>query len=184
VYNNIMLKKGCIATNVGYVGAAWSDSGLVVLTLPWETLSAASEKLEIELAELSSRRRVGISEAGEGNIFAEKIRIELGQYFSGMPTVFTLPVDWSFCTPFRKEVLAVVKGIPWGEVRSYGQVAALAGNPKAARAVGGAMGSNRMLLVIPCHRVISHNGTLGGFGGGLPWKQRLLKMEGIALKQQ
>ncbi len=180
----LILEKGCINTGAGYAGAAWSDNGLVVLTLPEETLSPACEKLELELLEVSSRCPVNIREAGWKSDFAEKVKTELERYFSGEPTVFTLPVDLSLYSPFRKKALSVVKDIPWGEVRSYGEVAALAGNPRAARAVGGAMGSNRILLVIPCHRVISHDGTLGGFGGGLPVKRRLLNMEGVKLEKQ
>lgn len=180
----LLLEKGCIKTSAGYVGAAWSHNGLVVLTLPEEALSAVCEKLELALLEVSSKWPVAIREAGGTSDFAEKIKTELEGYFSGEPTVFTLPVDLSFYSPFRRKALAVVKDIPWGEVRSYGEVAALAGNPRAARAVGGAMGSNRILLVIPCHRVISHDGSLGGFGGGLPVKQKLLGMEGVKLERQ
>lgn len=104
----------------------------------------------------------------------------LNRYFNGMREDFDFAVDWSVYTPFQRKILRVVHKIPYGSLLSYGQVAALAGYPRAARAVGGALGSNRILLVIPCHRVIRGDGTLGGFGSGLGWKARLLALEGNA----
>ncbi len=81
-------------------------------------------------------------------------------------------------TKFQKQVYAVVKTIPSGEVRSYSWVAEKIGNPKAARAVGQALKRNRLPIVIPCHRVIKKSGELGGFSGGLDLKHELLKIEG------
>jgi methylated-DNA-[protein]-cysteine S-methyltransferase len=78
---------------------------------------------------------------------------------------FSLPIDWSGYTKFQKDVLQETLSIPYGETRSYGQVAAAIGNPKASRAVGQAEKSNQVPLVIPCHRVLGSDGSLTGYGG-------------------
>ncbi|WP_104372761.1 methylated-DNA--[protein]-cysteine S-methyltransferase [Desulfocucumis palustris] len=170
------MEKAYIETRAGFMGAAWTEKGLVALTLPEETIAGAHGKLDAELLELCHKIPRDIKEAEDDGL-AKRIKLEMERYFSGEPTEFTLPVDWSYCTPFRKRILSLVKEIPWGEVRSYGETAILAGTPGGARAVGGALGSNKILLVVPCHRVIRNDRTLGGFGGGLEWKQRLLAIE-------
>ncbi|MEI8205314.1 MAG: methylated-DNA--[protein]-cysteine S-methyltransferase [Kiritimatiellales bacterium] len=81
-------------------------------------------------------------------------------------------------TDFQKSVWRELKKIPRGQTRTYGEIASAIGKPKAARAVGAACGANPLPIFIPCHRVVAKNG-LGGFGGGLPWKVLLLKMEGV-----
>lgn len=164
----------------GYAGAAWTTLGLAVLNLPEDTLIAARDKLNSELAGLAKKNSYEIQEC-EDDLITIRLQQELDCFFSGKPTEFTVPVDWNFCTPFQKKVLNIVKSIPWGELRSYGEIASVIGQPQASRAVGGALGSNRILLVIPCHRVIRQDGTPGGFGSGLQWKQRLLELEGIKL---
>ena len=109
----------------------------------------------------------------------------LMQYFKGEPQAFdSLPVDINLAGDFRIHVLELIRSIPFGEVRSYGEVACLAGSPRAARAVGGAMASNPMPVIIPCHRVIAGSGRLTGFTapGGLGMKKYLLQMEGVEFK--
>jgi methylated-DNA-[protein]-cysteine S-methyltransferase len=105
-------------------------------------------------------------------------RRQLEQYFAGDLRHFTLPVDLSATTPFQRSVLAAIAEIPAGSVRSYGQVAAAIGKPKAARAVGQALGSNPIPIVLPCHRVVASDGSLGGYAGGLGRKRQLLALEG------
>lgn len=107
------------------------------------------------------------------------LQSELEIYFCGNSGSFSVPLDLSGYTPFQLQVLAVVAGIPYGTVRSYRWVAEECGSPGAARAVGGVMRRNRTPLVIPCHRVIAHNGSLGGFSGGLKMKRYLLELEGV-----
>ena len=80
-------------------------------------------------------------------------------------------------TPFQLSVLQALQEIPYGETRSYKDIAERIGNPKAVRAVGAANGSNPIAVIIPCHRVIGSNGTLTGFGGGLDAKRKLLELE-------
>jgi methylated-DNA-[protein]-cysteine S-methyltransferase len=83
-------------------------------------------------------------------------------------------------TPFQKRVWKELEKIPYGETRSYMQIAVAVGAPKAVRAVGAANGSNPIPIIVPCHRVIGTSGKLTGYGGGLPLKKRLLELEGAA----
>jgi methylated-DNA-[protein]-cysteine S-methyltransferase len=91
--------------------------------------------------------------------------------------VFNPPVDFGDMTAFTRCVLEAAMEIPWGETRSYKWVAQQAGKPKAARAVGQALGRNPVPLVAPCHRVIREDGSLGGFGMGIGWKEWLLMLD-------
>ena len=90
-----------------------------------------------------------------------------------------LPLDLEDNTPFQVKVWQALRAIPYGRVRSYGWVARKIGKPRAARAVGAACGANPVPLLVPCHRVVAGDGSLGGFSGGLSNKRRLLKLEGI-----
>lgn len=103
---------------------------------------------------------------------------ELDQYFSGRRKSFDLDVDLSGLTPFQSRVLAATARIPFGEVSTYGAVAKRAGNAKASRAAGGALNSNPIPIVVPCHRVVGSTGALVGYAGGLEVKKRLLAIEG------
>jgi methylated-DNA-[protein]-cysteine S-methyltransferase len=101
---------------------------------------------------------------------------QLREYFARKRTVFDLPLAPEG-TAFQRSVWRQLHEIPYGETISYGELARRVGNPKASRAVGSANGANPLPIVIPCHRVIAGDGTLGGFGGGLPTKQTLLALE-------
>jgi methylated-DNA-[protein]-cysteine S-methyltransferase len=116
----------------------------------------------------------GWTESSRGPI-AEAIR-QLREYFSGRRTDFDLPLVPEG-TAFQKSVWQSLLRIPYGATISYGELARWVGNPKASRAVGAANGKNPLPIVIPCHRVIGANGTLTGFGGGLPIKKALLELE-------
>jgi methylated-DNA-[protein]-cysteine S-methyltransferase len=102
---------------------------------------------------------------------------ELDAYFTGRLKVFSTPLAPQG-TPFQRAVWDELQRIPYGETVSYGELARRLGNPKAVRAVGTANGSNPIAIIIPCHRVIGSNGSLVGYGGGLPIKQTLLALEG------
>lgn len=104
-------------------------------------------------------------------------RQQLGEYFAGERRRFDLPLAPQG-TPFQCEVWHTLAGIPYGETISYAQLATRVGKPAAVRAVGAANGRNPLPLVLPCHRVIGSDGSLTGFGGGLPTKQFLLQLEG------
>jgi len=101
---------------------------------------------------------------------------QLEQYFQGVRQQFDLPLDPAG-TAFQKSVWAALRGIPYGQTITYGQLAALVGNPKASRAVGGANNRNPIPVIIPCHRVIGADGTLTGYAGGLDKKRFLLELE-------
>ena len=108
-------------------------------------------------------------------------RTQLREYLCGMRTQFSLPLDLRNLTCFQRQVLKAVISVPHGETRSYGEIAALIGRPNAARAVGGANARNPLPIVIPCHRIIAADGSLGGYSGegGLHTKQRLLNLETV-----
>jgi methylated-DNA-[protein]-cysteine S-methyltransferase len=107
----------------------------------------------------------------------DTVRRELDAYFTGSLQEFDLDLDWSLVGPFARRVLRRTARIPYGSVASYGDVAAGIGTPRAARAVGNALGSNPIPVVVPCHRVVRTGGAIGGYGGGLPRKRFLLDLE-------
>ena len=111
------------------------------------------------------------------------VREELLAYFAGELTRFSLSVDLRHVTPFTARVLRETRKIRFGQVTSYGTLAARIGSPGASRAVGGALGRNPVPIIIPCHRVIAQGGRLGGFTGGLPTKRALLGLEGHGLPE-
>ena len=110
----------------------------------------------------------------------KKAAKQLKEYYAGKRREFDLPLEFAG-TDFQKLVWAALLTIPYGETRSYGQIAAQIGKPKAARAVGMANNRNPISIIIPCHRVIGHDGKLVGYGGGLPLKQHLLELERLVV---
>ena len=110
------------------------------------------------------------------NAFLDQLDLELGQYFKGLRKIFSMPLDVRG-TPFQRAVWKQLLNIPYGETRTYGEIAALVGKPLAFRAMGRANGDNPLAVVIPCHRVVQHDGKLRGYGGGLWRKEYLLSLE-------
>jgi len=104
---------------------------------------------------------------------------QLREYFAGQRTAFDLPLDTSTATAFQATVYEELLRVPYGHVITYGELARRVGRPGGARAVGQAVGANPIPIVIPCHRVVSGAGRLGGFSGGLPNKVVLLRLEGV-----
>jgi methylated-DNA-[protein]-cysteine S-methyltransferase len=135
--------------------------------------SQDSDELLRDLAERVSPRVL------EAPAQLDQARRELDLYFDGRLRDFDLPLDWRLSKDFRLRALRAVARIPYGETRSYMQVAASAGNERAVRAAGTACGSNPIPIVVPCHRVLRSGGGLGGYGGGLPMKESLLRLEGV-----
>jgi methylated-DNA-[protein]-cysteine S-methyltransferase len=112
----------------------------------------------------------------------DDVRRELDEYFEHRRTAFDLPIDWSLVSPFGRRVLSATAAIPFGEVSTYARVAAEAGNPKASRAAGNALGANPMPIVLPCHRVLHTGGKgIGSYTGGVHRKEALLRLEGVLL---
>ena len=110
------------------------------------------------------------------NGILDQTQRELNEYFLGQREDFTIPLILDG-TPFQSRVWRALRDIPYGATESYGALAARIGDPKAVRAVGLANGANPISIIIPCHRVIGSNGSLTGYGGGLPTKRALLDLE-------
>jgi methylated-DNA-[protein]-cysteine S-methyltransferase len=108
-------------------------------------------------------------------------RRQLDEYFDGKRRLFDLPVDVARLANFNRQVLRELARVPYGEVVTYGELAARAARPRAARAVGTVMNRNPLPIVLPCHRVVGANGKLVGYGGGLERKEALLRLEGAIL---
>jgi len=105
-------------------------------------------------------------------------RRQLDEYFVGKRRRFDLPLDWSMSAGFRRLVLHELVDVPYGEVITYAELARRAANPRAVRAVGSAMATNPLPIVVPCHRVLRSGGQLGNYGGGVEMKRELLALEG------
>ena len=111
----------------------------------------------------------------------DEVRRELDEYFAGRRRAFDLPIDLRGAAPFTLDVLEQLARVPFGRTATYGELAALVGRPKAARAVGTVMNRNPVPIVLPCHRVVGASGSLVGYGGGLERKEQLLRLEGALL---
>jgi methylated-DNA-[protein]-cysteine S-methyltransferase len=148
---------------------AATPRGLVKLSLPGydpdETLEDLAARISPRVLEAPGR--------------LDEARRELDLYFDGKLTEFDLPLDWQLSDGFRRRAQRAINRIPYGQTRSYTEIARSAGNERAVRAAGTACGSNPIPIVVPCHRVLRSGGALGGYGGGLPMKEGLLKLEGI-----
>jgi methylated-DNA-[protein]-cysteine S-methyltransferase len=141
-------------------------------------LVAGPEHLVAILWEHDDPRRValGASSTVDRHPILVETERQLGEYFNGRRRAFSVPLDLQG-TPFQRRVWQALLTIPFGETRSYGQLARCLGKPNAARAVGAASGRNPISIIVPCHRVISGSGHLTGFAGGLEAKARLLALE-------
>lgn len=114
------------------------------------------------------------------NDILSQARGQILAYLEGSRREFDLPIDWQVITGFQSEVLHLTERIPYGEVRTYGEIARALGKPAASRAVGGALARNPIPILIPCHRVVAASGALTGYSAadGITTKTRLLEMEG------
>ena len=161
-----------VDTPVGKVVAAQTKRGLA-------TLSYEDGELDRLLEWLSAGLSPRILEAPAR---LDEVRRELDEYFAGKRHEFDLKVDLSLIkTPFAKRLLQATARIPFGETRTYRDMATAAGNPLAVRAAGNALGHNPIPIVVPCHRVLRTGGSIGGYTGGLDRKIKLLATEGVEL---
>jgi methylated-DNA-[protein]-cysteine S-methyltransferase len=154
-------------TLLGRMALAADARGVVRVVLPGDADA---------LADIGSP--LSADAAPDANAVAEQAARELAEYSAGRRRAFSVPVRLDGLTPFRQAVARALRRVPFGRTVTYGELARRAGRPGAARAVGGAMASNPVPILVPCHRVVAVNG-LGGFGGGLALKRRLLEMEGV-----
>ncbi len=147
-------------------------------------LVASERGLAAILWENDDPTRVRIGETLESPAHPVLLEAErqLNAYFAGTLTRFSLPLEF-VGTEFQRRVWHALLTIPFGQTRTYGQIAAQIGSPSAARAVGAANGKNPISIVAPCHRVIGSNGALTGFAGGMEAKSRLLEMERVAVER-
>jgi len=154
-----------VTSPVGKLILVASDSGLAAIL--WEN-------------DDPDRVRLGSIMEDPGHPVLISAERQLAEYFAGERKRFDLPLDFNG-TEFQKQVWSALLTIPFGETRSYAEIARMIGRPAACRAVGAANGKNPISIVAPCHRVIGANGTLTGFAGGLKAKEYLLQLEGFLL---
>ncbi|MBA2283667.1 MAG: methylated-DNA--[protein]-cysteine S-methyltransferase [Actinomycetota bacterium] len=153
---------------IGVLTLAATSAGLVRVGFPREHDTMADE-LAVEL----SPRVVELPKR------LDRVRRQLDEYFAGRRRDFDLDVDLRLARGFRRTVLErLYEDVGYGQTRSYLELAAMAGSPRASRAVGSAMATNPVPIVVPCHRVLRTGGALGGYGGGLDVKRWLLALEG------
>jgi methylated-DNA-[protein]-cysteine S-methyltransferase len=163
-------------TSLGWAGIALSDQGIRGIILPKKNKKAVERELVCPEFGVMSK---GKSSGGIKVLLKQSVLI-LQRYFAGECVSFDLPLDLRYFTAFQQAVWRAAAEIPYGETRSYGWIAKRINNPRAVRAVGQALGTNPVPIIIPCHRVISAAGTLGGFSGGIGLKKKLLDMEAKA----
>ena len=155
-------------TPLGTIRVAATTRGLALLALPAESQEWFENRLAGDFSEF---------EVYSGGTLNSRVERQIKEYFAEKRRMFELPVDL-IASPFHLKVLNEVARIPFGETRTYGEIARALKNPKAVRAVGTANAKNPIPIVIPCHRVVASNG-LGGYGGGLDMKKYLLCLEGV-----
>jgi methylated-DNA-[protein]-cysteine S-methyltransferase len=153
-------------TDMGWMTIVGSERGLVSISLPHKSSRQALESLG----------KIVENVASSPDRFRDLTR-RLIAYFDGHKVSFTDELDLSNATQFQRKVWQAARLIPYGETRSYGWLADKVAKPGAGQAIGQAMSKNRLPIIIPCHRVIAGDGSLGGFTGGLDMKRRLLQLE-------
>lgn len=139
----------------------------------------------VGIRESQASFRERLTRMGFNQVVADQDRlalplVQMSEYLNGIRRAFDFQIDWSVLTPFQQKVLQATLAIPYGQTRTYAEIAGQVGKPRAARAVGRAEATNPMPVVIPCHRVIGTDGKLHGYGAGegLPTKAWLLELEG------
>ncbi len=157
-----------------------SPIGAIAVGCAQKALLWISTGFNAEKRALQNLDSLGFPTERGTNAVCKKTQEELMDYFVGKRKTFRMPIAL-FGTPFQIHVWQTLCEVPYGHVVTYGELAALAGYPNAARAVGTAMAKNRIPIIIPCHRVIATGGKLGGYGGGLGLKRTLLEIENAKL---
>ncbi|HEU4658023.1 MAG TPA: methylated-DNA--[protein]-cysteine S-methyltransferase [Capillimicrobium sp.] len=158
---------------LGPLVAAVTPAGLV--RLAYEDFNGG---LDVVVEDLAARISPRVLEAPAR---LDDIRRQLDEYFERRRDRFDVPVDLTLARGFGRRILEATAAIPFGETRSYREVAEAAGNGKATRAAGNALGANPIPIVVPCHRVLRTGGGLGGYTGGVEKKETLLRIEGVLL---
>ncbi|MBN2329046.1 MAG: methylated-DNA--[protein]-cysteine S-methyltransferase [Candidatus Omnitrophica bacterium] len=155
--------KSCL----GMIGVGYRENAVVCLHIGPSAQEKTDETLQI----------LGYEIQRESHPTGVILKSELREYFEGKRRTFSIPPQF-YGTPFQIHVWKTLCRVPYGKTLSYGELAARSGRPKAARAVGMIMGRNRIPIIVPCHRILAADGSLGGFGCGLDVKKKLLQVEG------
>ncbi|HKU51493.1 MAG TPA: methylated-DNA--[protein]-cysteine S-methyltransferase [Nitrospira sp.] len=153
----------------GWMGIAESPKGIQTIVLPKRSKRAVESDLKMQ--------SIGSLQQGE-SAQLEETRRQLLDYLAGRRNTFDVPLDLSQGTSFQRQVWRTLQRVPYGKLRSYQWIAARVGGRHYARAVGNAVGANPLPIVVPCHRIVAHDASLGGFSGGLSIKRKLLSLEG------
>ncbi|MBN1481305.1 methylated-DNA--[protein]-cysteine S-methyltransferase [candidate division KSB1 bacterium] len=174
-----------------FVSQIMNDKRTIYVTsFPWDVtcLWLAASNQGLSVIEFERKQSFdSFKERFNGRLFEQmndilyKVVEQLDNYFRGQPEAFNIPLDFLAGTTFQKAVWHQVRAIPYGRTKTYGQIANELGQSRAVRAVGVANGANPLPVVVPCHRVIRTNGSLGGYSGGLDIKDALLRLEGVVL---
>lgn len=159
----------------GWMGISESDKGIRSIVLPKKSKRAVESELRAESNE-------PVQQGASTRL--EVARRQLLDYLAGKRSTFDVPLDLSQGTSFQRQVWRTLQRVPYGKLRSYQWIALRVGGPQYARAVGNAVGANPLPIVIPCHRIVAHDASLGGFSGGLPMKRKLLGLEGTLIQLQ
>ncbi len=160
----VRIQRLALDTPIGRIVLEATDAALTRLVLPNAVEAAPPAPTELD------------DDAGPLAVAAR----QLGEYFAGTRTTFDIPLALHG-TPFQNDVWRVLGEIPYAETITYGELADLVGRPRASRAVGQANGANPLPIVVPCHRVVASGQRIGGYGGGLETKRKLLTLEGVLL---
>jgi methylated-DNA-[protein]-cysteine S-methyltransferase len=166
----VKLSTAVVETPLGQLRVAVTEAGVARIALPRSSGSGFAGWL---------RNVYGDAERVPWLPLLDKVTQEVAEYFAGKRREFSLPLQ-PLGTDFQREVWRAIAEIPYGETRTYSEIARAAGRPSAVRAAGSATGANPIPILIPCHRVIAAHGKLGGFSGGLDAKRRLLALERAA----
>jgi O-6-methylguanine DNA methyltransferase len=153
----------------GWMGIAESPKGIQAIVLPKRSKRAVESDLKMQ--------SIGSLQQGE-SAQLEETRRQLLDYLAGRRNTFDVPLDLSQGTSFQRQVWRTLQRVPYGKLRSYQWIAARVGGRHYARAVGNAVGANPLPIIVPCHRIVAHDASLGGFSGGLFMKRKLLSLEG------
>lgn len=153
----------------GWMGIAESSKGIQAIVLPKRSKRAVESDLRAQSKEPLQQ---------EESAQLEAARDQLLDYLAGRRNTFDVPIDLSQGTSFQRQVWRTLQRVPFGKLRSYQWIAARVGGRHYARAVGNAVGANPLPIVVPCHRIVAHDASLGGFSGGLSMKRKLLLLEG------
>jgi methylated-DNA-[protein]-cysteine S-methyltransferase len=169
-----------LGLHAGHYGLMESPVGDLLIVVTEDGVAdisyLANRGREERFAELEERGII----ATERSVLVEPVREQLREYFGRHRSTFTLPVDLYGMTPFTQSVLEATKDVPFGHVATYQTIAKEIGKPGASRAVGNALGRNPVPVIVPCHRVIRADGSMGWYTGGAHIKQKLLDIEGVS----